>query len=367
MSRRDSRAGERRREGAGGGVHVRALGASTPVGRDARSSAAAVRAGVNAMTNHPYMVDTAGEPMRVAMARWLDVDCHGVDRLDQLLRPAIEQVLAPIRALSTPRRVALALALPAPRPGLRDDAGDLLCDRMLEAWPGQFVGVATFPIGHAAGHAALRSAHGRIAAGTYDACVVAGVDSYLSPETLEWLEANDQLHGAGPQNNAYGFIPGEGAGAVLVVGDDLLEATHGEPLATVLGVGLAHEEHRIKTDTVCIGAGLTAAFREGLGGLPDGVQVTDVICDLNGEPYRADEFGFACLRTKEAFVSASDFVAPADVWGDVAAASMPLHLMLAAVAAEKAYANGPFAFLWASSESGERGTTLLHVPARERE
>src|SRR5579864_3575658 len=77
------------------GVYVAALGASTPVGRDAWSSAAAVRAGIAGFVEHPYMIDTAGEPMRIAMAPWLDVDCSGADRFEELLRPAISQALAP--------------------------------------------------------------------------------------------------------------------------------------------------------------------------------------------------------------------------------------------------------------------------------
>jgi 3-oxoacyl-[acyl-carrier-protein] synthase-1 len=82
---------------------------------------------------------------------------------------------------------------------------------------------------------------------------------------------------------------------------------------------------------------------------------------MNGEPYRADEFGFACLRTKEAFESASDFVAPADCWGDVSAATGPLSLALSTIAFRKTYANGPFSFLWASSESGERASALVEL------
>ena len=53
---------------AGEPIHVVSLGASTPVGRCAWSSAAAVRAGISGFGQHPYMIDTAGEPMRVARA-----------------------------------------------------------------------------------------------------------------------------------------------------------------------------------------------------------------------------------------------------------------------------------------------------------
>ena len=77
-------------------VVVVALGASTPVGRDAWSSAAAVRAGISGFGQHPYMIDTAGEPMRVAMAPWLDIGLSGVERLGALLFPAIDQALEPV-------------------------------------------------------------------------------------------------------------------------------------------------------------------------------------------------------------------------------------------------------------------------------
>ena len=86
---------------------------------------------------------------------------------------------------------------------------------------------------------------------------------------------------------------------------------------------------------------------------------------MNGEPYRADEFGFACLRTKERFVSVSDFIAPADCWGDVSAASAPLGIMLSAIAARKSYAKGRFALVWGSSEGGERGAALVDGAVHE--
>ena len=58
-------------------------------------------------------------------------------------------------------------------------------------------------------------------------------------------------------------------------------------------------------------------------------------------------------------MAASDFVAPADCWGDVSAASAPLGLVLSTISGRKAYANGTHALIWASSESGERGAALI--------
>jgi 3-oxoacyl-[acyl-carrier-protein] synthase-1 len=341
-------------------VFIAALGASTAVGRDAWSSAAAVRAAIAGFADHPFMVDSAGEPMRVAVAPWLDIDCAGVDRFEALLVPALEQALEPVHVSRDGAvRVALALGLPEPRPGVPADLDTQLRAIIANRFPSRFAAVATFPVGHAAGLLGLHAARVKLSEGAFEACLVAGVESYLSPETLEWLERHEQLHGAGALNNAWGFIPGEAAGAVLVVTSAVAERLQIEPLAGVLSVGRGLEPNRIKTSTVCIGEGLTTAFRGGLLGLPRGERVTDVVCDMNGEPYRADEFGFAAVRTSESFVSVSNVLAPADCWGDVGAAGGPLHLMLASVAAVKSYADGRYPFVWASSESGERVAVAL--------
>ena len=345
-------------------VHVVALGASTPVGRDAWSSAAAVRAGISGFAEHPYLTDSVGEPTRLAMAPWLEPECEGLDRFEALLVPALEQAIAPFQDSPgfTPS-VALAVGLPSSRPGLPDGLADQLRTRVSRRLAGRFAAIAMIPSGHAAGLLGLRAAWPRVASGEFDACVVAGVESYIEPETLEWLEESEQLHGAGRLNNAWGFIPGEAAGAVLLCRREALDRLRLPALAMVRGIGTAVEPNRMKTETVCIGEGLTEAFRQCLAALPSGALVSDVFCDLNGEPYRADEYGFACLRTTEAFESASDFAAPADCWGDVSAASAPLGIILAAIAGRKAYAKGQYAFVWASSEGGERGAGLLELPA----
>ena len=99
-------------------MYVIGLGASTPVGRNAWSSAAAVRAGVSGFAQHPYMIDSAGEPMVVALAPWIDKAVTGVQRLLALLHPAIDQVLELKRKRMPGLRTALALGLAEPRPGL---------------------------------------------------------------------------------------------------------------------------------------------------------------------------------------------------------------------------------------------------------
>ncbi len=303
--------------------------------------------------------------MVVAPVPWLNFGLTGVERFKALLYPAMDQVLE-FRTRRIPHaRTALALALPDKRPGVHAGLGETLLGDLVARYPATFVATAAFPNGHAAGAFALSAGMRKLTRGDVDACVLAGVDSYIEPETLEWLESCDQLHGGGESNNAWGFIPGEGAGAILIVGKAVAEQVRGTVLAHVAGIGTAKELCCIKTDTVCVGKGLTDAFRAALQPLTAGEVVTDMYCDMNGEPYRADEYGFTALRTKEYFTSLSGFVAPADCWGDVAAASVPLNLSLASIAGMKGYSNGLTALVWGSSEGGERGATLLFVQRGE--
>jgi 3-oxoacyl-[acyl-carrier-protein] synthase-1 len=87
--------------------------------------------------------------------------------------------------------------------------------------------------------------------------------------------------------------------------------------------------------------------------------VDRIICDMNGERYRANEYGFAVLRNPGRFKDAADFETPADCWGDVGAASGPLFVSLVTEAEARGYSKGPLSLIWASSENGTRAAALL--------
>jgi 3-oxoacyl-[acyl-carrier-protein] synthase I len=347
-----------------GALCVAGLGASTCVGRDAIATAAAVRAGISGFVDHPYMVSQAGESFQVAKAPWVDPDREGVERLTALLFPALDEALTPLGHVQSHRlRVALSLGLPASRPGLPADLQPTLIGAISSRYRGRFDGVAAFPIGHAAGMRALEAAVIQMLHGRFDACIVAGADSYIDPDTLEWLEANDQLHGAGPRKYPWGFIPGEAAGAMLLVSGALAQQAQLFVIACLLGTGMAVEPKAIKTETVCIGEGLTAALRAALRTLPTGARITDLYCDLNGEPYRADEYGFATLRVSEQYDPDLDCVTPTDCLGDIGAASAPVLSLLACIGSWKGYSRGQLALVFCGSEGGERGAAVLATSA----
>ena len=137
----------------GAPMQMLGLGASTPIGRTVWASAAAARAGVCGFREHPYMVDTAGEPMRIASAPWLDIRLEGATRMAVLLLPAIDEALKSLSALGvgTGLRIGLALALPPPRPGQAPNLAAELLAAIDAQWPRRFARTASFELGHAAG------------------------------------------------------------------------------------------------------------------------------------------------------------------------------------------------------------------------
>ena len=345
-----------------GEICVVGVGAATAVGATAQASAAAVRAGVAWFGEHPHMTDKNGDPYILAMAPFLDENLSTEDRLGQLSRMAAEEALNCMPHLKNHRiSISYILGLPEFRPGFSKDT----CKRFIDKFVGTTFGekeaenVQEIPNGHSAGLMAVMKAEDLLKRGKGEFCLAGGAESYIHPETLDWLEECDQYHNP---NNAWGFIPGEGAGFLLLCLSDTA-TKYGLPiLGRFMALSLAREENRIKTETVCIGEGLTQAVREVLASFAQPGKIIDlIICDQNGEAYRADEYGFMLARTSERFKNPTDFWGPVDCWGDVGAASGPLLILLAIAAAQKGYGKGPNTLIWTSSEGGARACAIFQA------
>lgn len=330
------------------------FGARTPVGGTAFASAAAVRAAASMFNDHPYMIDKAGNPMAVAMEAFLSEDVVGPERFFKLGLPAAEEALAALSRKEGIPQPDILIGLPRKRAGLPEHLADEVVRRFGERFSEARVEVVQCD--HSGGLMALEEGWRRIRNGAASFCLVGGVDSYLEPETLEWLDEEDQLHS---ETNSWGFIPGEGAGFCLLCSERSAHQYALPVWGEVLAAVTAKETNLIKTDSVCLGEGLTNAVRKAAMSLPPSSRVDNTICDLNGEPYRGDEWGYTLVRVVEYFVDPTDFMTPADCWGDVGAASGPLFVMLAVVSGFKGYSKGPHTMLFTSAETGERTAALI--------
>lgn len=316
------------------------------------------------------MLDKAGEPMIVAPEPTVDLSLQGPERFSLLAAPALKEAFAPLtgRAAAVPSTHML-IGTPSPRPGLPagiEHGLSRLVESMADATGRQRV--AFLPNGHAAGLLALEQAWDILRGGSSRFCLAGGTDSYLTADTLEWMDENGLLKSS---ENRNGFPPGEAAGfCLLTTGATALE--FGLPvLGWVETLGIALETSPIRTATICVGRGLSEAIRKATAPLemPD-QRIDDSICDLNGEPYRSEEFALTALRTQSALIDVTRFTTPADCCGDIGAASGPLFAALAIAAGLRGYAKGPRTLIWASSERGERAAAVLltsHGDRRRRE
>jgi 3-oxoacyl-[acyl-carrier-protein] synthase-1 len=326
---------------------------------DAMASAAAVRGSISAVRAHEFFVDKAGEPMCLAsdlvLGRRLDVS----RRLEEMVLYALTEAVEPVWSDGLRTRARCLLGLPEPRVGMPPEVY-----KSLAAFVTRRLGLAngavqSIPGGHAAGLMAIQIAAGRISRGEVDVYLIAGVDSYYSPETLESLDEQGLLMSAVNRN---GYPPGEAAGACILVSRSAAER-YGLPILARIGsAATGIEPYPIYSKQVCVGTGLTAVLRSVTGGLrlPDEA-VTATYCDLNGQRYRNEEYVYTLLRVQGAFVDVHDYKSPADCWGDVGAASGPLFACLAIAAMQRRYAQGAFPMLWAGSDSGYRSAVLLKL------
>lgn len=338
------------------------VGARTPLGLSAPAAAAAVYAGISATARHAFMLDQAAAPMMVCADALLDPGAVMEDRLTTMAASAaLESAQVLIDAGVDPGELPLVLALPETRPGLVASAGHHVEDavRLALTSRGLSLGQGVWcNDGHAGGVLALQEGVRRIVTGQADHCLVGGVDSWLVPETLEWLDAQERLHS---DTCIWGFCPGEAAGFCLLASPTSPLLSQRPALLDILMLATAREPKAANAGGVCIGEGLTAAFHGALAGLAGGQRVAHTLCDMNGEVWRADEYGFAVLRTTEHFTDEADYNAPATSWGDVGAASVPLLLGLVATVARRPYARGPRTLLASSSLGNLRGAVLVEA------
>jgi hypothetical protein len=164
---------------------------------------------------------------------------------------------------------------------------------------------------------------------------------------MEWLDANRQLAGAVSRS---GFVPGEGAAFCLLSNDNGLIRLGLQPLARVRSVAVGQEAKLIKTTDMCLGEGLTTCVRSAVGSLPPSSErINEIYCDINGERYRSEEWGFVCLRLPEFFDDATAYHSPANAgatWARLGAAVCGPGATFA-----RGYSRGPRAMLWASSKA----------------
>ncbi len=366
-------------------LSITGIGAVTPVGLSAPASAAAFRASIARLTSleagEVHGPEGAVPPRtggRVPL-EWFDGGPRiqewpgherfevpipppehlliedGVERLVRLAVPAaVEGWRQAVGTGFPPRDWGLFLGLAA-----EEDAntGAHLIEALKAALNG-FQPALTEVIaeGRAAGLAALHRASTVIAGGRITGALVGAVDSLIRPSVYERLDSAGFLKGS---SNPQGVLPGEAAAFCVLE----KQPRAAKPLAALVSTAVA-EELASGTDKPNQAQGLTSVLRTvrttaALSHLPL------IICDLNGDRYRALEWGLASTRVfgnlskrAEAPVS-GEFWHPADCIGDTGAASGILDCIWAVEVIRKQYARLNQVVVWGASDGRLRAAVLL--------
>jgi 3-oxoacyl-[acyl-carrier-protein] synthase-1 len=189
-------------------------------------------------------------------------------------------------------------------------------------------------------------------------CLLIGVESYLTKASLQWLDNTWRLKSA---RNVDGFIPGECAVALLLEKQQQADTRRQPVLARVGAVRSALEKQTLGGERLSTGQGLTDAIRDALGS-PARQAPFWTACDLNGESYRAHEWGLCLARLGELLAPQRALWHPSDCIGDVGAASGGLYVAMTCRAFARGYAPAERALLWASADEGTRSACVVERP-----
>lgn len=347
-------------------VAVAAVGAFSPLGATWAQTCASIRAGLSRLADHPYYEALThdpewdeADPLRCAMVPGWEESLDEPERLGDLAAEAMRDLVQriPLKRADLGNG-GVMLTLPEERdfPGAVDAATGVLA-RLLERGGLEGLAVREARAGGAAGFfASLREAGVRIGAGELAFCIVGGADTYFLDRRLEAL---DQAWRLRTLRNPDGFLPGEAAVVLLLASPRWLASAGMVPLCTLGEVGLGREPEAILGDRASSGVGLSSAIEAALGG---GGPPAWVLCDLNGEAYRAFEWGLVQARLGPLLGDVRRITHPADCLGDVGAATGPLLVACAAHAFSRGdRPQGP-TLLWASAEDGTRVATVASPP-----
>lgn len=331
---------------------IRKTGLVTAVGLSAPASCAAIRA---KLTNpgETRFIDGSGEWImahQVALAQpW-----RGLTKLVRMAALAIEEALAEVPKRDWPAIPLLLCVAERDRPGRLEGLDDRLFSELQTTLETRFhAQSAIVPQGRVGVAKALARARSLLTSSEprVPQVLVAAVDSLLSWPTLSHYAQRARLLTA---DNSNGFMPGEGAGALLVTlpgrADELL----------VTGLGFGQEAAHIDSDQPLRADGLATAIKAALSDA--GVQMHDLsyrITDVSGEHYYFKEAALGLSRVLRQRKTAFDLWHPAECTGEAGALAGASVLAVAEAACRKRYANGPAILAHMANDAGARAAITL--------
>jgi len=334
-------------------LSVLASGMVSGVGLSAPASCAAIRAAIDNFQETRFM-DNGGEWI-VASEVLLEQPWRGLTKQAKMLAMAISECLEQLPGVK-PEQIPLLLCVaetkrPGRLQGLDAELFKQLQDELRHSFDTEHSTIIAH--GRVAGAVALLQARRLLVEKRVPVVLVAGVDSFLIGSTLADFEERDRLQ---TSINSNGFIPGEGAAAILVS----LPLRHEEPQLLCRGLGFAVEAATIESELPLRGEGLSQAIKAALTEANCAMHDLDYrITDIAGEQYYFKEASLALSRTLRQRKEEFDIWHPADCIGEVGAAIGPVMLTVLLAACRKGYTLSNHILCHCGSDDGKRAALVL--------
>jgi 3-oxoacyl-[acyl-carrier-protein] synthase-1 len=182
------------------------------------------------------------------------------------------------------------------------------------------------------------------------AVLVVATDSLLTARTLSTYIAQQRLL---TEDNSNGFIPGEGAGALLLGKDS-------EVAVACIGLGFSQEDATILSENPLKGVGLATAIKIALKSAGLALHEMDFrSTDIAGEQYYFKEAAIALSRLLRGRKEKFDLWHHAECVGEIGAASAIVAIVSAAFGMIKGYAPGLRCLIHISDDSGARAAAVI--------
>jgi len=331
-------------------IAIKSVGLVSSVGLSAPASCAAIRAKISNPTETRFM----GSDGEWIMAHQVPLEkpWRGLAKLSRMATMAITECLEGLPREEWGKLPLLLCVAEKERPGRFEGLDDRLFGEIQEELDVRFApGSAIVAHGRVSVAVALAQARKLIVERRQPLVLIAATDSLLTRATLGVYEGEERLL---TPRNSNGFMPGEGAGALLVG----QPGVKGELLCT--GIGFAMEKAHIGSGEPLLAEGLSAAIKIALAEAGCGLHELDYrISDISGEQYYFKEAALALLRVLRQRKEEFDLWHPAEGIGEAGATAGVAALTVAAVAARNAYALGPRVLAHLANDAGQRAAAIL--------
>lgn len=282
----------------------------------------------------------------------LEQPWRGKMKLVKMASMAITECLANIFPPNFAKIPLLLCVAERERQGRIDGLDGTLIDAIQRDLDAEFSELSlTIPHGRVSAGIALMHARDLLSSNDVPCVLIAATDSLLTSSTLLAFGREQRLL---TPLNSNGFVPGEGAAAILI--------GPAEPNTQLVfcGLGFADEPARIDSEFPLLGKGLAQSIEAALAEAQCRMEDIDFrITDLSGEHYYFKEAALALSRTLRVRKEFIDIWHPAECIGEAGALIGVAALVVANAACKKGYAPGRTVLCHASGDCGRRTASIF--------